>query len=518
MMKTDLLVELATFLIKAWSGRNVIVQMKDAQPRVILEKNAIVVPTLDRYYGDEFDRYRQWRVHCWLSAMRLRYSTKFLSDDLAYGHVLNAMEQKRVERLGVVEWPGMIGELVFDEAMSWQYRPVVNSLYGLTRRVIAFSQYFLTGYIKGDLDGFEFSRIERAAKMADEAVDEAVQKGHGTSWVDQFVPKILKELDADPLLSVPLPSKRAKMGVKIQNEELISIIEKMLRAKAKRIEEYDHSVRDILEGRKIREEFESIRRLSKITEKHEKVSMARFPVEVPTSPDTETLLYDTDLVNKLQRLLKDWKSGWVERQSSTGEEFDVEGYLQGRDKAFVKEVDLRVKSKLAIMLDHSSSIESGEVNYKRTFIALCKVLDYLGVRFVALAFNTVKGSVKCWVIKSSEERWTKISERRVQNVKASGGTPLAEVYVKISELIKSFKPDIFLTLSDGEPNDPSATKEAVSELRRMGIKMVSFGIGEDTSRALGITRNLKKLGYDRCVAISRVNDIPKKVLEVLARA
>ncbi len=517
-MKTDLLVELATFLVKAWSGRNVVVKMRSAEPRVILEQSTVVVPTLEHYYGNDFERYRQWRVLCWLSAMRLKHSTKILSDDVAYGHVLNTLEQKRVERIGVVEWPGMIDELIFSEAVSWQNRPVVNSLYGIHRRVVAFSQYFLTGYIKGDLDGFEMARVERAAKIAEDVVEEAVQKGYGTSWVEQSVQKILKELGAAPLLSIPLPIARSKMGVKVRNEELIALIERMLKTKARRIEEYDASVRDILEGRKIRAEFESIRRLSQATEMQEKVSVAKFPVEIPESPDAESLLPDTDLVNKLQRLLKNWKSGWVERQSGTGEEFDVEGFLHGRDKSFVREIDLRVKSKLAILLDHSSSIQAGEADYKRIFIALCKVLDYLGVKFVALAFNTTKGAVKCWVIKSPEERWTKISERRVQNVMASGGTPLAEVYRNIELLVKSFKPEIFLTLSDGEPNDPTAAKEAISELRRMGVRMVSFGIGENTSRALAITRNLKKLGYDKCVAISRLNDIPKKVITLLAKA
>ena len=42
--------------------------------------------------------------------------------------------------------------------------------------------------------------------------------------------------------------------------------------------------------------------------------------------------------------------------------------------------------------------------------------------------------------------------RLVQTV-ATDGTPLAEVYKRIKPLIECFKPEIFLTFTDGEPSD-----------------------------------------------------------------
>jgi uncharacterized protein YegL len=92
---------------------------------------------------------------------------------------------------------------------------------------------------------------------------------------------------------------------------------------------------------------------------------------------------------------------------------------------------------------------------------------------------------------------------------------LAEVYERIEPIVKAFKPDIFMTFSDGEPNDPSATKEVIKRFKGMNIKMISFGISNNTSRALSITQNLKYLGYDRCVAVSRISDMPKKVFMLL---
>jgi hypothetical protein len=55
----------------------------------------------------------------------------------------------------------------------------------------------------------------------------------------------------------------------------------------------------------------------------------------------------------------------------------------------------------------------------------------------------------------------------------------------------------------------------VKTLKSLGIKMVAIGLGPDTTRATIIANNLKFLGYERTLGVSRLNDIPKKVLNVL---
>ena len=511
-VRKELLVEVGTFLARAWSEKDINLQLKDgAEPTVKHDKNIMIMPSIDSFAGDLFTQYRQWRALCWIMSMHMKYSSKYLQNDIAFGHVLNTLEQKRVQTLGLKEWRGMVNELIFHEAMSWQYRPVVNSLFGAHRRVIAFSQYFLTGFIKGDLDSFEMNKIERATEIANKVVDEAIKNNYGTEWVEQHVPEILKKLGVDSLLAIPLPFARSKMAIRMSDEELLAFIAKLLK-------KYDveGEPSEIMKGSMVRPEFEQLVILSKITDKKEKISIAKFPLELPDQKGVEILDQDRELINKLMNVLKNWKKGWVEKYEITGDEFDIEGYLTIRDKPFIKDLDLRVKSKLAILLDHSSSIASGETEYKRAFAALCKVLDKLGVRFMALAFNTTKDGVKCWVIKAPEERWSKVCDRRLWSVKASGGTPLGEVYENIIPLISSFKPDILLTLSDGEPNDPEFAKNAIYDLKRMGVKMVSFGIGNDVGRAIAIASNLKRLGYDKSISISNLNELPKKVLTLLA--
>ena len=123
-----------------------------------------------------------------------------------------------------------------------------------------------------------------------------------------------------------------------------------------------------------------------------------------------------------------------------GEEFDPESYTESLPKTFLTDYKLSIKTKVVILLDHSSSIEDVELEYKRATIALCEALHYLGIKFAVFAFSTDERRVKCWVIKPANLKWTVVSARRLAQIKASGGTPLAEIYGLLQPIIKSFKP------------------------------------------------------------------------------
>jgi hypothetical protein len=55
----------------------------------------------------------------------------------------------------------------------------------------------------------------------------------------------------------------------------------------------------------------------------------------------------------------------------------------------------------------------------------------------------------------------------------------------------------------------------VKSLKTLGIKMVAIGVGRDTFSATKIANNLKYLGYESTLAVSRLKDIPNRVLTVL---
>jgi hypothetical protein len=124
-LRNDVLINLGTFLSRRWSGNNkaIILLTEDKPPETNLEKNTITMPSLRYYNGTEFQKYRQWRVSLWYESMRLSGSTRILSNDHAFGFILNSIETKRIEILGLREWRGMENEIIFNEGISWLSRP-----------------------------------------------------------------------------------------------------------------------------------------------------------------------------------------------------------------------------------------------------------------------------------------------------------------------------------------------------------------------------------------------------------
>ena len=131
------------------------------------------------------------------------------------------------------------------------------------------------------------------------------------------------------------------------------------------------------------------------------------------------------------------------------------------------------------------------------------------------AFSTQNRAVVCWQIKSDNVKWNNVSAKRLAQIVANGSTPLAEVYSKMFPILQSKRPDIFLTLTDGEPSDPNTVRIMTKSLKSLGIKMVALGLGQNTVRATTIANNLRHLGYEKTVAVSRLSDIPKRVLSIL---
>jgi hypothetical protein len=119
------------------------------------------------------------------------------------------------------------------------------------------------------------------------------------------------------------------------------------------------------------------------------------------------------------------------------------------------------------------------------------------------------------VVKPPNIKWSLVCARRLAQIKAVGGTPLAEVYGLLQPALKSFRPDIFVTLTDGEPSDFDAVRAMVQTYRKAGVKMVAIGVGRNLSDAVGIGLNLKHLNYERTLAVSRLQDMPKKVIGLL---
>jgi len=251
--------------------------------------------------------------------------------------------------------------------------------------------------------------------------------------------------------------------------------------------------------------------------KNENIGLGTETIGVITPSGTnvdETKIYDIDLITSLKTKFKEWKTGWKEEHVRVGDEFDEEAYIEGHNPFFTDKKKV-IKTKIVMLLDHSSSISADQLEYKKATLALCEVLSYLKVKFAVYAFSTENKQVVCWQIKSDSMKWNYVAAKRLAQIVANGGTPLAEVYDKMFPILRSQKPDIFLTLSDGEPSDPDAVRSMVKAFRQIGVKMVALGLGPDTTRAIIIANNLKYLGFERTLAVSRLNEIPNRVISVL---
>lgn len=516
-MRNDVLIDIATFLARRWSGRGkaVITLNQDKIPLAKPDKNQITLPFLEHYAGTDFQKYRQWRVALWYESMRMGYSSKVLSYEHAYGFILNTIETKRIEILGLKLWHGMLNELIYNEAMSWLGRPLLNSIYGRQKTIEAFSQYFSTGYIKGELFGREFEKVKEATEYANNIVQEAIDFSYSTDWLEKHVPKLIKILELNPLLTIPISVPRTKFGVSMNQSDILKQVEKFVKRRIKD-ENIERISKEIIEGNEVLGEFDTLIKESKKTENKGYESLEDFGLSIPEKMDIdESFLYDPILIQKIKSKFRDWKTGWIERHDFAGEEFDPEVYVERLPKPFLTDFKLSIKTKIAILLDHSSSIQDVELKYKQATVALCEALSYLNIKFSVYAFSTESRQVKCWIIKPATLRWSSICARRLAQIKASGGTPLAEIYALLQPMINLFKPDILVTLTDGEPSDYDAVRSMVLSYKESGIHMVALGLGRNLHDSINVGQNLKYLNYEKSLAASRLEDIPQKVINLL---
>ena len=513
-LQNESIVEIATFLVRRWSEiNNIIIEISDkVETRTRLKENKVILTPLEKRIGNDFQKYRQFRTSLWYEAMRIKFCKKILSNDHAFGFILNAMETKRIEHLGREIWRGMDNEIIFNYAYMLVSRPQLHTVYGKARIVEAFYQYFMFGAIKGEVPLNHFEKIRKADAFAKKILSRAIRENYDTEWIEKNVSEIIKILDIDSLLTIPISLPFMKAGMPLSEEELLKILKIVSKNKEGDFGTVDSSA--ALKGDNVYEEYKVLLDENKKTE-NKGLAVETIGVQIPTTKNVdETIIYDMSLINGLKTKFKEWKSGWKEQNLRSGDEFDEENYIEGNEP-FFSDIKKSIKTKIVILLDHSSSIASDAIEYKKATLALCEVLSFLKVKFAVYAFSTENRSVVCWSIKSDSVKWNNVTAKRLAQIVANGSTPLAEVYDKMFPILQSKRPDIFLTLTDGEPSDPDAVRNMTKSLKSLGISMVAMGLGPNTVRATTIAKNLLHLGYEKTMAVSRLKDIPSKVIRIL---
>ena len=229
-LKNESLLEIATFLVRRWSEKdNIIVEISDkVETRTRLNENKVMITPLEKRIGNDFQKYRQLRTSLWYEAMRIKYCKKILSNDHAFGFILNALETQRIEHLGRTIWKGMDEEIIFNYTYMLVARPQLHTVYGKARIVEAFYQYLMFGVIKGEIQSSNFEKIRNASKFARRIINEAIDKKYDTNWIEKNVTEIIKILDIDSLLTIPVSLPFMKAGMPLSEEELLKIMKIIL--------------------------------------------------------------------------------------------------------------------------------------------------------------------------------------------------------------------------------------------------------------------------------------------------
>ena len=200
-LQNDSLIEIATFLIRRWSEKdNITIEISNnIETKTRLKEKKVILTPLEKRIGSDFQKYRQFRTSSWYEAMKIKYSEKILSDDHAFGFILNAMETQRVEELGRRIWKGMDEEIIFNYSYMLVARPQLHTVYGKARIVEAFYQFFIFGAIKGEIQESHYEKIKKASIFARKIVNESIKNNQKTTWIEKNVAEIIRILEIDSL-------------------------------------------------------------------------------------------------------------------------------------------------------------------------------------------------------------------------------------------------------------------------------------------------------------------------------
>lgn len=228
---------------------------------------------------------------------------------------------------------------------------------------------------------------------------------------------------------------------------------------------------------------------------------------------------DQAFIQKMRTAMKDWKTGYVETPQKYGTKLKVKQYIKTKGKyPFVTRIRKSAKGrKILFVADFSGSVEPFQEQYKKALVSALEVLDSIGVKTALFGFGGEPGPKFFFKIKKFEDpKWTLNHASKVAALQGSGLTPTAEAYMGLENYIKMHRPDMVVTLTDGEPNREEATKQMIKRLRRY-TKMVAFGIGDPTNVHL-MEHKLKALGYDKTFAVStsQMSKLPKKLVDLMA--
>jgi hypothetical protein len=494
-----------------------------------------------------FDKYRIYREGVWHESCHVRYTPLGLfgatSQNPLIHDLVNIIEDRRIEDLGAKEWRGYVPERLYTQAYAWALRPSVDKLPTLPeQRYEAFIQRLLIGKYKGKLPKPDADLVEEVAKQVEdelarienEKADWRIEKtilnlaedvakklgvhnipnpkpsgGSNSSWEATFTEDYAKEADVDD------------KEVSEQMDEFFKEKEKQAKKEEPEEEEAkptEITTEDVKQARQgsvdARSEYEKIQRKESIDP-----DLMQWQPVAAQSP--ATLYRDSRFINTMNTFLQAWKEGYKRIVGKSGASFSVKEYIRKQDEPFITRLKQSVKGKKVLILaDFSGSMTDHEPEYKRALISAAEVLNSIGsnLAFFTFAEDPAQGTGFFRVKTFEEPKWTNTHSAKLAALETGyGSTPTGSAYRALTKYIQRHKPEITVTVTDGEPDSVLDASEMIMRLKKH-TRMVAFGISAPNLPAKErMEKSLREQGYHKSFAVTNVYDIPPKLVNLLVK-
>ena len=102
-------------------------------------------------------------------------------------------------------------------------------------------------------------------EFAKHVLNEAIKKDHNTNWIESKIPEILKILDLDALISIPLSLPLKGPGIAITPNDFVKALKQVTKSREKDFSKFDSKT--VLAGKNVLDEFKVIKTENKKNEK-----------------------------------------------------------------------------------------------------------------------------------------------------------------------------------------------------------------------------------------------------------
>jgi len=79
----------------------------------------------------------------------------------------------------------------------------------------------------------QFNKVTKAVEFAKRVLNQAIEKDHNTTWLESKIPEILKILDLDALISIPLSVPLKGPGIVITPNDFAKAIKQVTKSRGK---------------------------------------------------------------------------------------------------------------------------------------------------------------------------------------------------------------------------------------------------------------------------------------------